>query len=162
MLSEEQIEYGRENVKYSLEEGGHHEHDDCIRMAYEWLDAQKKTKQPTTTNYPIKHMIETWAGRYVSRTDVEVAAFLHQEIQGAYPQFNISSRLTKPSDSRLNNIAEAFLHPEIQGTYPQFNISSRLTRPSDSRLNDIAEAFTQAYRDRFDPSIYSAHEQTDE
>lgn len=129
MLSEEKIQYGKDNVNYSLKEGGHHEHDDCIRMAYEWLDAQRKTKRPTTKTYPIKHIIETWAGRYVSRTDVEVAAFLH---------------------------------PEIQGTYPHFNIDSRLTRPSDSRLNDLVEAFAQTYREDFDPSIYSAHEQPDD
>lgn len=42
MLTDEEIEYGKANVKYSLKEGGLHEHNDCIRMAYEWLDAQKK------------------------------------------------------------------------------------------------------------------------
>ena len=94
-------------------------------MAYEWLDAQKKIKNPTTKTYALKHIIEKWAGRYVSTTDVDVAAFLH---------------------------------PETHGTYPHFNISARLTQPSDSRLSGISEALTQGYRDRFDTSVYSAHE----
>lgn len=50
------------------------------------------------------------AGRYISTTDVDVAAFLHPEIHGTYPHFNISARLVKPSDSRLANISEAFKH----------------------------------------------------
>ncbi|MCX7094760.1 MAG: hypothetical protein NTY50_15105 [Methylobacter sp.] len=108
MLTDEQIEYGKANVKYSLQEGGHHEHNDCIRMAYEWLDAQKKTKNPTTKTRPLKHIIEKWAGRYVSTTDVDVAAFLHPEIHGTYPHFNISARLMEPSVSRLEGISEAF------------------------------------------------------
>lgn len=126
MITDEQIEYGKANVKYSLKEGGHHEHNDCIRMAYEWLDAQKKTKTPTTKTHALKHIIEKWAGRYVSTSDVDVAAFLHSE---------------------------------IHGTYPYFNISARLTKPSDARLSGISEAFTQDYRDRFDASEYSTHEQ---
>ncbi|MDZ7642024.1 MAG: hypothetical protein U5J62_08395 [Desulfurivibrio sp.] len=95
MLTDEQIEYGKANVKYSLKEGGHHEHNDSIRMAYEWLDAQKKIKNPTTKTYALKHIIEKWAGRYVSTTDVDVATFLHPEIHGTYPHFNISARLTQ-------------------------------------------------------------------
>lgn len=63
MLSNEAIEAAKKKTKYSLDEA-HHEHTDCIRMAYEWLDAQKKTKNPTTKTYPLKHIIEKWAGRY--------------------------------------------------------------------------------------------------
>ena len=124
MLTDEQIECGKANVKYSLKEGGHHEHNDCIRMAYEWLDAQKKTKKTTTKTHALKHIIEKWAGRYISTTDVDVAAFLHPEIHGTYPHFNISARLTKPSDSRLNGISDAFTQdyrerfdPSIYSTY---------------------------------------------
>lgn len=110
MLTDEEIEYGKANVKYSLKENGHHEHNDCIRMAYEWLDAQRKIKNLTTKTYALKHIIEKWSGRYVSIPDVDVAAFLHPEIHGIYPHFNISARLTKPSESRLNGISEAFKH----------------------------------------------------
>lgn len=110
MLTDEAIEAAKSQVKYSLAEGGHHEHNDCIRMAYEWLDAQRKTKLPTKKTYALKHIIEKWAGRYVSTTDVDVAAFMHPEIHGNYPYFNISARLTEPSTNRLKGISEAFKH----------------------------------------------------
>jgi hypothetical protein len=79
-------------------------------MAYEWLDAQVKTKGRTTKTRPIKHIIEKWAGRYVSTTDVVVAAQLHPDIHGTYPHFNISARLTEPARRRLDGISEAFKH----------------------------------------------------
>ncbi|HBJ87993.1 MAG TPA: hypothetical protein DDZ88_29880 [Verrucomicrobiales bacterium] len=89
---------------------GHHEHDDCIRIAYEWLDAQTITKSIGSRQYALKHMIERWAGRYVSQSDVEVAAELHPCIRGKYPFFNISSRLTEPSTTRLEAIGQAMTH----------------------------------------------------
>jgi hypothetical protein len=73
VLSESEISQGKSRTKYKTKEI-HHEHDDCIRMAYEWLDAQPKTKGVTRQARAIKHMIEKWAGRYVSQSDVEVAA----------------------------------------------------------------------------------------
>lgn len=84
-----------------------HEHPDCVRIAYEWLDAQKKIGSKCNQIYQIKHLIERWAGRYVSQSDVEVAAYLHPDIKGNYPFYNISSKLTEPRRSRLNNILEA-------------------------------------------------------
>ena len=107
MLTNEEIEKAKVCTNYSLEEA-HHEHNDCIRIAYEWLDAQQKIKLATTKGKPLKHIIEKWAGRYISRTDVDVAAELHPEIKGTYPFFNISSRLTRPSKTRLDGIGEAF------------------------------------------------------
>lgn len=105
MLTDKQIEHGKLNAPNEL--GGHHEHNDCIRMAYEWLDAQHKTKTIRKTYNPLKHIIETWSGRYVSASDVTVAAWLHPDIRGTYPHFNISSRLTMPSLARLEGIGEA-------------------------------------------------------
>ena len=84
-----------------------HEHNDCIRIAYEWLDAQVKTKGSREVANPLKHLIENWAGRYVSANDVQVAASLHPRIIGVYPRFNISSRLTDPSIRRLQGIGQA-------------------------------------------------------
>ena len=108
MLTDKQIEEAKKEAKYSLGDDILHEHNDCIRMAYEWLDAQRKTKGKSTKPYALKHMIERWAGRYVSASDVDVAAKMHPEIHGKYPFFNISSRLTRPSKDRLNGISEAF------------------------------------------------------
>lgn len=84
-----------------------HEHDDCIRIAYEWLDAQATTKGLTKRTWALKHIIEKWAGRYISQSDVEVAAQLHPKISGVYPHYNISSRLVRPSDERLREISQA-------------------------------------------------------
>lgn len=106
MLTTEKIQRGKSEA--AIRGGGHHEHDDCIRIAYEWLDAQKKTQSTRPHSFPLKHIIERWAGRYVSQSDVEVAAYLHPEIKGSYPEYNISSRLTEPSKGRLIEIPEAF------------------------------------------------------
>lgn len=110
MLTDQEIEAAKARTKYSLSAGGHHEHNDCIRIAYEWLDAQTKTKGTVRKGYPLKHIIEKWAGRYVSRTDVDVAAELHPDIKGTYPHFNISSKLTRPNTERIEGIGEAFSH----------------------------------------------------
>jgi hypothetical protein len=108
MLSDTEIEAAKMRTMYSLKEGGHHQHNDCIRIAYEWLDAQVKTKSLSKKRHALKHMIEQWAGRYVSQSDVDVAAELHPQIRGAYPYFNISSRLTRPTKTRLQGVGEAF------------------------------------------------------
>jgi len=68
----------------------------------------KKTKGIMKKAYPLKHLIERWAGRYVSKDDVIVAAYIHPKISGKYPLFNIDSRLVEPSRKRLQNISEAF------------------------------------------------------
>lgn len=106
MLSSEEIAEGKKLTKYKYEFEVLHEHDDCIRIAYEWLDAQKFTKSISRIPCPLKHWIEDWGGRYVSQSDVEVAVQLHPKIRGTYPYFNISRRLIRPSDARLANIGQ--------------------------------------------------------
>ena len=115
MLSDQDIENAKAKAPTQLD--GHHEHNDCIRMAYEWLDAQVKTKTIRNTYNPLKHIIQKWSGRYVSQTDVEVAAWMHPDIKGRYPNFNISSRLTFPDVSRLSGIGEAGTHNKVGGRY---------------------------------------------
>lgn len=110
MLTDEQIEAAKKVTRYSTIEKPVHEHPDCIRFAFEWLDAQVKTKGRSKTIYPVKHLIERWAGRYVSTHDVDVAAHLHPDIQGVYPLFNISSKLTSPSFARISDLSEAYAH----------------------------------------------------
>ncbi len=106
MLTAEDILKAQSKTEYSPGDVLH-EHDDCIRMAYEWLDAQVITKGVMKTTKPIKHIIEKWAGRYVSQNDVEVAASLHSDIKGKHPLYNISSKLTLPKIDRLEDITEA-------------------------------------------------------
>ena len=106
-LSGAEIEQAKEKTIYT--DATYHEHPDCIRVAYQWLDAQRKTKRRIRkATYPIKHLIEKWAGRYISQVDVEVAATMHPEIKGEYPYYCISSILTEPDVSRLEDIPEAF------------------------------------------------------
>ena len=108
MITDEQIEAAKKSTQYTLSgEDTIHEHNDCIRFAYEWLDAQTKTKGALRHTLQIKHLIERWAGRYVSTYDVDVAANLHPDIHGKYPHYNISSKLTNPSRSRIQELQEA-------------------------------------------------------
>jgi len=86
-----------------------HQHIDCIFIAAEFLAAQKQTKHPRYHRVPLKHIIERWAGRYVSEDDVSVAAIL-LGLKGDYPDFNFSTRLVFPNQERLSNIDEAFQH----------------------------------------------------
>ncbi len=98
----------------------HHEHNDCIRIAYEWIDAQTKTKHPQETVW--KPHIEYWGKRYVSASDIDVAAYMHPDIKlkkvhprdgsSPYILLNISKRIIVPSINRLKNIGESFKHPD--------------------------------------------------
>lgn len=116
MLTDQQIEAAKGKVSYSTTDGGHHEHPDCIRIAYEWLDAQVKTKGRGKKRRALKHLIEEWGGRYVSQSDVDVAAYLHPDVQGTYPFFNLSDKLTLPDSFRLNGIGQAYVHKRLLST----------------------------------------------
>lgn len=107
MLTDQQIEAGKTTAHHSTHEKLH-EHNDCIRFAYEWLDAQIKTKNVQKKPHDLKHLIQRWAGRYISSSDVEVAAHLHPDIRGQYPYFNISSKLTSPLISRISSLGETY------------------------------------------------------
>ncbi|MEE3268671.1 MAG: hypothetical protein VX229_07520 [Pseudomonadota bacterium] len=94
------------------------ESPDSVRIAYQWLDAQRTRKTPAQWAYlPLKHVIECWGGRYVSTHDVITAAFLHPRIKGLYPELNLSRRLVCPDTQRLEGIAEAGLHAETYTRY---------------------------------------------
>ncbi|MFZ4288266.1 hypothetical protein [Variovorax sp. HJSM1_2] len=116
MLTDAQIEQAIQSLKLK---DALHEHNDCVRIAYAWLDAQVNTQGATRTTRPLKHLIEKWGGRYVSQSDVEVAAHLHPKIRGKYPHYNISSRLTEPSTERLTGVSEAFTQDYRSGHAPK-------------------------------------------
>jgi hypothetical protein len=113
ILTDEQIEEAKKWTKYSTAEQLH-QHNDCIRIAYEWLDAQDIIVSKQSHAFALKHLIEKWGGRYVSQSDVEVAACMHPRIRGSYPRYNISARLTLPADDRLDGIGEAHTHPNYR------------------------------------------------
>lgn len=106
MLTDSEIEAAK---KMANLKDPYFEHNDCIRIAYEWFDAQRLILS-SGKRRAYKHIIERWGGRYVSRSDVEIAASLHPEIKGQYPNYNISARLTYPKVSRLKGIGEALTH----------------------------------------------------
>src|SRR5438270_13998865 len=112
VLTALEIAEAKQRVEY-VTGGGQplHEHDDCIRIAYEWLDAQTKIKTARRRRArSLKSIIQKWGGRYISSSDVEVAAYLHPQIVGRYPYFNIGARLVEPSRNRLDGIGEANAH----------------------------------------------------
>ena len=77
------------------------EHPDCVRMAGEWLNAQRRTQtMPARWPAPLKHLVEGWACRYVRQDDVTTAARL-LGLRGNYPRFNIASGLTLPSPDHI-------------------------------------------------------------
>lgn len=115
MLSSLQIEKAKKETLYS-DTDRYHENDDCIRIAYEWLDAQKKIKS-LSSKRNLASIIAIWAGRYVSSSDVEVAAHIHPKIFGSDKCYNISAKLTEPKKSRLKHIAQA--QPKMQNTTHQ-------------------------------------------
>ena len=100
IITDEQIKDAKASTPYSLEPH-HMNDDDSIRAAYNWLDAQPKLRGLTTKPLAIKHIIERWAGFYVSLTDVEVAAHMHPDIYGSYPVYNIHCNFVHPLDCRL-------------------------------------------------------------
>ncbi|WP_215757259.1 hypothetical protein, partial [Gluconobacter sp. P5H9_a] len=108
VLTDKEINDAKIGFKYQHPSDILHEHEDCIRMAYEWLDAQTTIKTKPKHSRALKHIIEKWAGRYISQSDVEIAAYLHPKITGKYPNFNLSAKFTRPLDSRLNGIGQAF------------------------------------------------------
>lgn len=107
MISDDQIEAAKKATAYKQSQPLH-VHNDCIRFAYEWLDAQTKINAPQQRTFALKHLIQRWAGRYVSTSDVEVAATMHPDIKGIYPWYNISAKLTMPSRERISGLGETF------------------------------------------------------
>lgn len=107
-LTNQKIAQTVAGFKYSNDVDAFHEHYDCVRIAYQWFDAQNTRSNSTRHHHFRKELIKEWAGRYVSNADLEVAAFLHPRMAGAYPSFNLSKRLINPCKSRLGGIGEAF------------------------------------------------------
>ena len=107
----------------------HHEHNDCIRICYEWLDAQSHTKTATKGLFGYKHDIEAWAGRYVSTSDFMVAVTLHERFFiKNFNTVNISKKLIKPSIKRLEKIPEAFKHEQYMHFTESFDKYSTIEK----------------------------------
>ena len=86
---------------------------DTVRIAFAWLDAQRFKNTGRGPQHALKHIIEGWADRYVSRDAVVIAAHIHPRIRGKYPGFNLSgSKYTYPDPARLAPIPSAGKQPK--------------------------------------------------
>lgn len=78
---------------------GHNPHR-SVRISMEWLAAQTPKVSAASQELPLKHVIEKWAGSYVSTTHVKIAAeLLH--IPGDYPLYHLQSNWVWPDIARL-------------------------------------------------------------
>lgn len=109
-LSDAEIDEAKKQHQY-VRKTSYHCHNDCIRIAYQFFDAQKIIKNPTTLCFDFKRMIKVWAGCYVTFADVEIAAVLHPRVIGKFPYYNISCAFIEPSTRRLQGIQRAFTIP---------------------------------------------------
>lgn len=129
MHSDQLIDVAKQLAKYSTE-NVHHNENDRIRAAYEWLDAQRLTKHPTKKVIGIKHLVEKWCGNYISRSDVETAAHMHPAIFGIYPFYNINAGLVLPSIARLSGLTRGWHEPSSKR-----NSRYRYRENDDQRLS---------------------------
>lgn len=122
MLTGEQIAAAKRQVRYRYPDDILHEHDDCIRMCYEWLSAQRHTTSSHGRGVAgFRSLIMHWAGSYVSKDDVDVALVMLPRLIVTMHDSNLSRKLVLPKDSRLEGIGQVMRHPE-QRTYLQRDI----------------------------------------
>jgi len=106
MYTQKETDAAKHEVRATYDESyeGHHEHNDSgILLAEYWLSHQNQLMHPNKRNPIDKHIIESWAGVYVSSDDVAVAAIL-LDLKGTYPVFNISSKLIWPDREMIYDL----------------------------------------------------------
>lgn len=147
-FSDEQIE---EAIKAFYSPGVTNQHPDCIRIAIEWLSAQHYIEGRGRKRFALKHLIENWAGRYVSWCDVHVAAKL-LGLEGEYPHYGLSARLILPKLDRLDNIGEAFKHRYKcnLGDYKITELGTTIKREL-KRFGDPRDVKKITFLDEFNP-----------
>ena len=112
VLSVEAIAFAKQRANYAAFVPVHH-NDDCIRIAYAWLDAQIKSSSLSEVPVSQRGLIRSWGGALVMYGDIIVAAELHPEVFGIYPLLNLSNELTYPDPARLTTIVGANEHSSL-------------------------------------------------
>ena len=112
VLSDEAIAFAKQRANYAGFVPVHH-NNDCIRIAYVWLDAQIKSSSLFEVPVSQRGLIRSWGGALVMYGDIIVAAELHPEVFGVYPLLNLSRELTYPDPARFANIAGAHEHSNL-------------------------------------------------
>jgi hypothetical protein len=131
MITSEEIEVAKIRLKLL---SPRHEHDDCIRIAYEWLVPQRTVNSHGVRAGEIKHLIEVWAMRYISIHDLAVAAEILRT-RRATEDGAVSKWAAHP-------VGPAISRKMVRGC-ECYNISADLTAPRKQRLEGIGQANTQ-------------------
>jgi hypothetical protein len=121
MITTQQVQDAMECAPRAL--AGNPTSEKGIRIAYEWLDAQRKTKSQSHGLAKAKGIIEVWSASYVSVTDVEIAESLHPDVTLAGSYLNLSKRLTRPNIRRLEGIVDLETSPTIGATHEAYPYS---------------------------------------
>lgn len=119
MLTDEQIKAAIDEMGIYF---GTDEPYDHIRMAYEWLDAQEKTKDviPMSRSFHShaptpRQMCMDWCGWFMCENAFAIAAYMHPEIKGEHPRFNISEQFILPSMKRISGLKGVIANDETWG-----------------------------------------------
>lgn len=124
------------------------EHPDCVRIAYAFLHFQERLANARPRGFiPLKHIIERWAGRYVSMNDVIIAAHL-LGLPGEYP-FALKRGLVLPPLSVIADLGETMAHRNYELTAADGESSFTRCATVDGAFHKITGADWQGYaRDR--------------
>lgn len=147
-LPSETIEKAKREIEYMWDDKGFHQHDDCVRIAFEWLSAQKRTKT-ISGHFSHKHDMERWAGRYVCSHDVELAAHI-LGIPVKNGRMGISKNTVLPCFSRLDLIEQVNIHVYLPSldSYRRFEERPGVTKPISQLHEDVKAYFMTPGKDR--------------
>lgn len=128
MLTDEQIKAAIDEMGIYF---GANEPYDHIRMAYEWLDAQEKTDKliPLSRSFGDdlpRYMCQDWCGWFMCENTFDIAAYLHPEIKGKHPRFNISDQFILPKLERIEGLKGILANDESFGKKHSMQYYKRL------------------------------------
>lgn len=108
MIQESSIEAAKEEAVYVNRPTEYSfENDDHIRIAYEFIDVQTKTKNVSGRSQQgllqWRTQVRCWSGFKISQEDFEVAVCLHPDVRGTYPYYTMSNKLVLPCALRINH-----------------------------------------------------------
>jgi len=111
----------------------HGPHTDCVRIAYQWLSVQYRTHSAKQDATELKKLIRGWAGYYIKKDDVLLAAHL-LGFRISNEAIFISKILTRPAPSRLSKFDGTLTHQygEDFTTYPYCRIELDVNAHLDS------------------------------
>ena len=104
MITTKQLKRAREELQKTTSK----DVDEKLLIAYEWLDAQQKIDRATSLRTNLQQLISTWGGKSIDVDDIDLAAHLHDEITGKYPNYNINYRFVLPAAERLRGLGSAY------------------------------------------------------